>query len=89
MINSNYGKTYNSFAEHPLSSTYFKYIDILIKDGFNKDIQYLIDIAHVPMTDEIRNEIAGILAAIFRIIKESDDDTNEFLELEKQIDNAH
>jgi len=89
MINSNYGKTYNSFAEHPLSSTYFKYIDILIKDGFNKDIQYLIDIAHVPMTDEIRNEIAGILAAIFRIIKESDNDTNEFLELEKQIDNAH
>ena len=89
MINSNYGKTYNSFAEHPLSSTYFKYIDILIKDGFNKDIQHLIDIAHVPMIDEIRNEIAGILTAIFRIIKESDDDTNEFLELEKQIDNAH
>jgi len=71
MINSNYGKTYNSFAEHPLSSTYFKYIDILIKDGFNKEIQYLIDIAHVPMTDEIRNEIAGILAAIFRIISPS------------------
>jgi ribosomal protein S17E len=89
MINSNYGKTYNSFAEHPLSSTYFKYIDILIKDGFNKDIQHLIDIAYAPMTDEIRNEIAGILAAIFRIIKESDNDTNEFLELEKQIDNAH
>jgi len=89
MINSNYGKIYNTFAEHPLSSTYFKYIDILIKDGFNKDIQHLIDIAHVPMTDEIRNEIAGILAAIFRIIKESDNDTNEFLELEKQIDNAH
>ena len=89
MINSNYGKTYNSFAEHPLSSTYFKYIDILIKDGFNKDIQHLIDIAHVPMTDEIRNEIAGILTAIFRIIKESDNDTNEFPELEKQIDNAH
>jgi len=41
------------------------------------------------MTDEIRNEIAGILTAIFRIIKESDNDTNEFLELEKQIDNAH
>ena len=89
MTNSNYGKTYNSFAEHPLSSNYFKYIDILIKDSFNKDIQHLIDIAHVPMTDEIRNEIAGILAAIFLIIKESDDDTNEFLELEKQIDNAH
>lgn len=89
MINSNYGKTYNSFAEHPLSSTYFKYIDILIKDGFNKDVQHLIDIAHARMTDEIRNEIADILSAIFRIIKESDDGTNEFLELEKQIDNAH
>lgn len=86
LINSN---QYKTFAEHPLSSTYFKYIDILIKDGFNKDIQHLIDIAHAPMTDEIRNEIADILSAIFRIIKESDDDTNEFLELEKQIDNAH
>ena len=28
MMNSNYGKTYNRFAEHPLSSTYFKYIKL-------------------------------------------------------------
>ena len=41
------------------------------------------------MTEEIRNEIAAILAPIFRIIKESENDTNEFLELAKQIDNAH
>ena len=31
MINSNYGKTYNTFAEHPLAPTYFKYIEIAKK----------------------------------------------------------
>ena len=30
MTNLNYGKTYNSFAEHPLAPIYFKYIKILV-----------------------------------------------------------
>jgi hypothetical protein len=30
MINLNDGTIYNSFADHPLASTYFKYIEILI-----------------------------------------------------------
>ena len=45
MMNSNYGKTYNSFAEHPLAPIYFKYIDILISRDLNQDVQHLLDIA--------------------------------------------
>ena len=80
---------YTTFAKHPMAETYFKYVEILIKDDLNKDAQHLIDIAHAPMTDEIRNEISGIMSALFRIMHESTDHTNEFIELGKQIDNAH
>lgn len=80
---------YKTFAEHPLSVTYFKYIDILIKDDLNKDVGHLIDIAYAPMTDEIRNKITEIMSALFRIMHENTDYTNEFIELGKQIDNAH
>lgn len=80
---------YETFSQHPLASTYFEYIDILVKDGFNKDIQYLIDIAHAPITKEITEEISTILSAIFVIIKENEDTTNEFSDLAAQIDNPH
>jgi hypothetical protein len=33
MMNSNYEKTYNSFAEHPLALIYYKYIDLLVSRG--------------------------------------------------------
>ena len=52
MINSNYGKTYNNFAEHPLAPIYFKYIDILISRDLNQDVQHLLDIANSPITEE-------------------------------------
>ena len=55
MTNSNYGKIYNSFAEHPLAPIYFKYIDILISRDLNYDIQYLLDIAHSPITILLQN----------------------------------
>ena len=29
MLNSNYAEVYNSFVEHPLAPTYFKYIEFL------------------------------------------------------------
>jgi len=80
---------YATFAEHPMAETYFKYVDFLIKDDLNKDTQHLIDIAHAPMTTKIRNEIAGIMSALFRIMDESSDQTNEFIELGKRIDSAH
>lgn len=50
MMNSNYGKTYNTFAEHPLAPIYFKYIDLLISRDLNQDVHHLLDIAHAPMT---------------------------------------
>ena len=81
--------SYTAFAEHPMAETYFKYVEILIKDDLNKDAQHLIDIAHAPMTTKIRNEIAGIMSALFRIMDESSDQTNEFMELGKQVDSVH
>ena len=78
MINSNYGKTYNSFAEHPLAPIYFKYIDILMSKDLNHDVQYLLDIANSPLTNENIKVIAEIVASMEMLIK---DDYNEFSEL--------
>lgn len=78
MINSNYGKTYNSFTEHPLAPLYFKYIDILIAKDLNQDVQHLLDIANSPLTDENIKAIAEIVASMEMLIK---DDYNEFSEL--------
>ncbi len=78
MINSNYGKTYNSFAEHPLAPLYFKYIDILIAKDLNHDVQHLLDIANSPLTNENIKVIAEIVASMEMLIK---NDYNEFSEL--------
>lgn len=86
MINSNNGKTYNSFAEHPLAPLYFKYIDILIAKDLNQDVQRLLDIANSPLTDENIKIIAEIVASIEMLIK---DDYNEFSELEELSGNPN
>jgi hypothetical protein len=87
MINSNYGKTYNSFAEHPLAPIYFKYIDILISRDLNQDVQHLLDIADAPITDETTEIFTNIVAALVRIANE--DNINEFEELGRQLDNPN
>ena len=87
MMNSNYGKTYNSFAEHPLAPIYFKYIDILISKDLNQDVQHLLDIADAPITEETREIFTDIVAALVRIANE--DNINEFEELGRQLDNAN
>ena len=84
MINSNNGKTYNSFAEHPLAPIYFKYIDILISRDLNQDVQHLLDIANSPMTEENTKIIAEIVASMEMLVK---DDYNEFSELAELPDN--
>ena len=84
MINSNYGKTYNNFAEHPLAPIYFKYIDILISRDLNQDVQHLLDIANSPMTEENTKIIAEIVASMEMLVK---DDYNEFSELAELPDN--
>ena len=86
MINSNYGKTYNSFAEHPLAPLYFKYIDILIAKDLNQDVQHLLDIANSPLTDENIKVIAEIVASMEMLIK---DDYNEFSEFEELSGNPN
>lgn len=87
MTNSNYGKIYNSFAEHPLAPIYFKYIDILISRDLNQDVQHLLDIADAPITEETTEIFTDIVAALVRIANE--DNTNEFEELGRQLDNAN
>ena len=87
MTNSNYGKIYNSFAEHPLAPIYFKYIDILISRDLNQDVQHLLDIADAPITEETREIFTDIVAALVRIANE--DNVNEFEELGRQLDNAN
>ena len=84
MINSNYGKTYNNFAEHPLAPIYFKYIDILISRDLNQDVQHLLDIANSPITEENIKIIAKIVASMEMLVK---DDYNEFSELAELPDN--
>ena len=87
MMNSNYGKTYNTFAEHPLAPIYFKYIDILISRDLNQDVQHLLDIADAPITEENTEIFTDIVAALVRIANE--DNINEFEELGRQLDNAN
>ena len=87
MMNSNYGKTYNSFAEHPLAPIYFKYIDILISRDLNQDVQHLLDIADAPVTEKTTEIFTDIVAALVRIANE--DNINEFEELGRQLDNAN
>lgn len=77
-MNSNYGKTYNTFAEHHLAPLYFKYIDILIAKDLNHDVQHLLDIANSPLTNENIKVIAEIVASMEMLIK---NDYNEFSEL--------
>jgi len=87
MMNSNYGKTYNSFAEHPLAPIYFKYIDILISRDLNQDVQHLLDIADAPITEETTEIFTDIVASLVKIANE--DNINEFEELGRQLDNAN
>ena len=81
MINSNYGNTYNSFAEHPLAPIYFKYIDILISRDLNQDVQHLLDIANSPLTNENIKVIAEIVASMEMLIKNDYDEFSELAEL--------
>ena len=52
MVNLDYDKTYNNFAEHPLAPLYFKYLDIIVSKNLNYDVRHLRDIAHSPLTPE-------------------------------------
>ena len=87
MMNSNYGKTYNSFAEHPLAPIYFKYIDILISRDLNQGVQHLLDIAHAPMTEKNIEIVTDIVAALVKLANK--DNLNEFEELRLQLENLN
>jgi hypothetical protein len=78
MVNLDYDKTYNSFAEHPLAPLYFKYLDIVASKDLNYDVQHLRDIAHSSLTPENMQIISEVIVNIQMLLK---DDTNPFAEL--------
>ena len=78
MVNLDYDKTYNSFAEHPLAPLYFKYLDIVASKDLNYDMQHLRDIAHSSLTPENMQIISEVIVNIQILLK---DDTNPFAEL--------
>ncbi|MBN8523238.1 MAG: hypothetical protein J0M23_05240 [Rickettsiales bacterium] len=80
MVNSDYGKTYNNFTEHPLAPLYFKYLDIVASKELNYDVQYLRDIARGPLTPENIKIISEVIVNMQMLLK---DDTNPFAELAK------
>ena len=81
MTNSNYAKTYNSFSEHPLAPTYFKYIDILISKDLNYNVQYLLYIANAPLTPENLDIITKVIIDVEIFLKENFDDFDAIAEL--------
>ena len=78
MVNLDYDKTYNNFAEHPLAPLYFKYLDIVASKDLNYDVQHLRDIAHCPLTPENMQIISEVIVNMQMLLK---DDTNPFAEL--------
>jgi hypothetical protein len=78
MVNLDYDKTYNSFAEHPLAPLYFKYLDIVASKDLNYDVQHLRDIAHSSLTPENMQIISEVIINMQMLLK---DDTNPFAEL--------
>jgi len=78
MVNLDYDKTYNSFAEHSLAPLYFKYLDIVASKDLNYDVQHLRDIAHSSLTPENMQIISEVIVNIQMLLK---DDTNPFAEL--------
>jgi len=78
MVNLDYGKPYNNFAEHPLAPLYFKYLDIVASKDLNYDVQHLRDIAHSPLTPENMQIISEVIINMQMLLK---DDTNPFAEL--------
>ena len=79
---------YTTFAKHPMAETYFKYVEILKSKDMGKYAEHLTNIAHAPINNDIRDEISDVMSALFDVIDERSDDTNEFIELGKEFDKA-
>ena len=77
----------NTFANHPMAETYFKYVEILKSKDMGTYAEHLTNIAHSPMNDDIRNEISDVMTALFDIINIDSHNENEFIELDKGLVN--
>jgi hypothetical protein len=61
MINLQHKKDYNNFSEHPLSSLFFEYVDILKQHHFHKEADDLIAIAEEYYLPENKKIITRIV----------------------------
>jgi len=77
---------YKTFANHPMAETYFKYVEILKSKDMGKYAEHLTNIAHAPINNDIRNEIADVMSALFDVMDGASDNTNEFIELGEEFD---
>ena len=87
-MNDDLTDNYTIFADHPMAATYFKYVKILKSKDMGKYAEHLTNIAHAPINNDIRDEISDVMSALFDVIDERSDDTNEFIELGKEFDKA-
>jgi len=61
MIGSQHKKDYDDFSEHPLSSLFFEYINVLKQHHFTKEAEDLQEVAKEYYLPENRNIITKII----------------------------
>jgi len=85
MIGSQHKKDYDDFSEHPLAPLFFKYVDMLKRDHFHKEVEDLLAVAKEYYLPENRNIITKIIIEMQRAAVS--DETNKFHQLLRQLQN--
>jgi len=85
MIGLQHKKDYNDFSEHPLSSLFFEFVDMLKRDHFHKEVEDLLAVAKEYYLPENRNIITKIIIEMQRAAVS--DETNKFKQLLEQLQN--
>ena len=84
MNNTQYhNKDYTDFLEHPLSSLFFEYINILKQRHFYKEAEDLLAIAKQHYLPENRNIITKIIIEMQKAV--ISDETHNFYQLLRQL----
>ena len=85
MKETQYKTDYNNFFEHPLSSLFFEYIDILKQYHFLKEAENLLAISKEYYLLENRNIITKIIIEMQKAAVS--DEKNKFEQLLQQLQN--
>lgn len=85
MVSKQHTKDYDNFSEHPLSSLFFEYVNILKQHHFLQEAEDLLAIAKQYYLPENRNIITKIIIEMQRAAVS--DETNKFRQLLRQLQN--